>query len=147
MENRQLLLNRVIKGYEKSCNLPYVDSNRVAILGFGFEGVCALDLARNGAELRGTISAYGHFDPPPNLLMQSAKTKILILHAYNDPVAPQRELRSFELEINNQRSTGKHMFMEMLCMHSPHLAQTIQHRAFFIILLLHHVHGLLFITF
>ncbi len=100
MENRQLLLNRVIKGFETACSLPYVDSKRVAILGFGFGGVCALDLARSGADLKGAISVYGHFDPPPNLLIQSSQTKILILHGYKDPVAPQSELRSFELEMN-----------------------------------------------
>lgn len=103
MENRHLLLNRVIRGFEVACELPYVDPKRVAILGFGFGGVCALDLARSGANLKGAISVYGHFDPPPNLSMQSTKTKILILHGYNDPVAPQSELRSFELEMNKAR--------------------------------------------
>ena len=62
--------------------------------------VCALDLARSGTDLKGAISVYGHFDPSPNLLMQSSKTKILILHGYDDPVAPQSELRNFELEMN-----------------------------------------------
>lgn len=103
MEDRQLLLNRVIRGFEMACSLPYVDSKRVAILGFGFGGVCALDLARSGADLKGAISVYGHFDPPPNSLMQSLKTKILILHGYNDPVSPMNELRSFEAEMNKSK--------------------------------------------
>ena len=103
MENRQLLLNRVIKGFEIACNLSYVDSKLVAILGFGFGGVCALDLARSGADLKGAISVYGHFDPPPNSLMQSIKAKILILHGYSDPVSPQNEFRSFELEMNKSK--------------------------------------------
>lgn len=103
MEDRQRLLNRVITGFEIACKLPYVDSKNVAILGFGFGGVCALDLARSGADLKGAISVYGHFDPPPNYLMQSVKAKILILHGYNDPVSPQSELRSFELEMNKSK--------------------------------------------
>ena len=61
IENRQLLLNRVIKGFEIASSLPYVDSKHVAILGFGFGGVCALDLARSGTDLKGAISVYGHF--------------------------------------------------------------------------------------
>jgi len=100
IEDRQLLLRRVIAGYKTACSLPYVDSKRVAILGFGFGGVCALDLARSGADLKGAISIYGHFDPPSNLLMRFIKTKILILHGYYDPIAPQSELRNFELEMN-----------------------------------------------
>ncbi|EKE08149.1 MAG: carboxymethylenebutenolidase [uncultured bacterium] len=103
MENRQRLLNRVIQGFEIVCNLPYVDSKRVAILGFGFGGVCALDLARSGADLQGAISVYGHFDPPPHSCMQAIKAKILILHGYNDPVSPQSELRGFELEMNKAK--------------------------------------------
>mgnify|MGYP001306967787 CR=1 FL=1 len=103
MENRQLLLNRVIRGFEMACSLPYVDSKCVAILGFGFGGVCALDLARSGADLKGAISIYGHFDPPPNFLMQSIKAKVLILHGYNDSISPQNELRSFELEMNKSK--------------------------------------------
>lgn len=103
MENRQLLLNRVVAGFKIACNLPYVDSKYVAILGFGFGGVCALDLARSGADLKGAISVYGHFEPPPNLLMQSIKAKILVLHGYKDPITPQDELRSFELEMNKSR--------------------------------------------
>ena len=147
MENRQLLLNRVIRGFEIACSLPYVDSKRVAILGFGFGGVCALDLARSGAELKGAISVYGHFDPLPNLLMQSSKTKILILHGYNDPVAPQSELRSFESEMNKAKIDWQaHVYGDAMH-HLQHPAQMTQYRAFFIILMLHHVHGLLFITF
>src|SRR5581483_10756917 len=66
MEDRQMLLNRVIRG----------------------------------ADIKGAISVYGHFDPPKNALMQSIKSKILILHGSNDPISPQRELKSFELEMN-----------------------------------------------
>ncbi|SRR5581483_9855888 len=100
MEDRQMLLNRVIRGVEIASCLPYVDSKQVAILGYGFGGVCALDYARSGADLKGAISVYGHFDPPKNALMQSIKSKILILHGSNDPISPQRELKSFELEMN-----------------------------------------------
>jgi dienelactone hydrolase len=103
LENRQLLLNRVVRGFEVACSLPYVDSKYVAILGFGFGGICALDLARSGADLKGTISVYGHFDPPPHLRMQPSKTKILVLHGYKDPIVPLSELRDFELEMNKAK--------------------------------------------
>jgi dienelactone hydrolase len=39
--------------------------SQIAVLGYGFGGICALDLARTGADLKGAISVYGHFDPPP----------------------------------------------------------------------------------
>jgi len=103
VENRQLLLDRVVRGFEVACSLPYVDSKRVAILGFGFGGVCALDLARSGADLKGAISVYGHFEPPSDSLMQSVKAKILILHGYKDPISPQSEFKNFEMEMNKSK--------------------------------------------
>ena len=103
IENRRLLQNRVFRAFEVACNLPYVDSTRVVILGFGFGGICALDLARSGANLKGAVSVYGHFDPPPSSLMKPIKAKILVLHGYNDPVTPQGELIRFAKEMNDSK--------------------------------------------
>ena len=103
IENRQLLQKRVVTGFEVACSLPYVDSNQVVILGFGFGGICALDLARSGANLKGAVSVYGHFDPPPSSLMKPIKAKILVLHGYNDLVTPQGELIRFEKEMNDSQ--------------------------------------------
>jgi dienelactone hydrolase len=41
-----------------------VDATQVVGLGFGFGGLCALDLARSGVDIKGAISIYGHFDSP-----------------------------------------------------------------------------------
>jgi len=103
IENRYLLHDRVIRGFEVACNLPNVDSTRVVVLGFGFGGICALDLARSGANLKGAISVYGHFDPPPSPLMKPITTKVLVLHGYNDPVTPQAELIRFAKEMNDSK--------------------------------------------
>lgn len=104
MEDRSLLQKRVVKAFEVACHLPCVDSTRVAVVGFGFGGVCALDLARSGANLKGAVSIYGHFDPPPPFLIQPIQAKILILHGYNDPVTPQDELIRFEKEMNEAKA-------------------------------------------
>ncbi len=100
MEDRSLLQKRVVKGFEVASRLSYVDAKRVAVLGFGFGGVCALDLARSGVDLKGAISIYGHFDSPPALLLKPIRAKILILHGYNDPVASQQTLEGFEKEMD-----------------------------------------------
>lgn len=100
IENREMLQKRVLKAYEVACHLPRIDAKRIAVLGFGFGGICALDLARSGADLKGAISIYGHFDPPPSDLIRPMKAKILILHGNDDPVAPQKELMHFENEMN-----------------------------------------------
>lgn len=103
IQDRGLLQQRVLKGLEAACCLPYVDANKIAVIGFGFGGMCALDLARAGADLKGVVSVYGHFDPPPSDLIKPILAKILILHGYNDPVADQEELRRFKKEMDEAR--------------------------------------------
>lgn len=102
-QDRHLLQRRVLRVLEVSSRLPYVDSKRVAVIGFGFGGLCALDLARSGADLKGSVSIYGHFDPLPAQLAQPIRAKILVLHGYNDPVVPQEELRHFAKEMNEAK--------------------------------------------
>lgn len=101
IENRHLLQQRVVKSFEVASSLPYVDTTQVIVLGFGFGGICALDLARSGAPLKGAVSIYGHFDPPPSSLTKPIQAKILILHGYNDPITSQNELTRFEKEMND----------------------------------------------
>ncbi len=100
VENRYMLQKRVMKAFEVACSLPYVDVSRIAVLGYGFGGICALDLARTGADLKGAISVYGHFDSSPQSLIKQIKAKILILYGYNDKIVPQEELDRFECEMN-----------------------------------------------
>lgn len=103
LHDRQLLQKRVFKAFEAVKALPYVDSQKIAVLGFGFGGICALDLARSGAHLQGAISVYGHFAPPPTSFSKPIQAKILILHGYKDPLSPQSDLLIFEKEMNDAK--------------------------------------------
>lgn len=100
LEDRHFLQTRLLQGYEQALSLPYVDTTCIAVLGFGFGGLCALDLARAGVSLQGAISNYGHFDAPKNCPQQPIQTNILIAHGYNDPVSPLHEVSLFEEEID-----------------------------------------------
>jgi len=100
-EDRAFLKRRLLKGYEAACSYPFSDREKVAVVGFGFGGLCALDMARSGVKLRGAVSVYGHFDPPP--ASQPIHTKILILHGYDDPIVKQEELRHFADEMTRQK--------------------------------------------
>jgi len=101
IEDRYLLQSRLLKGFDKACTLPQVDSTRIAVLGFGFGGLCALELARSGVDVQGAISIYGHFEFPLKSPLQAIKAKILILHGYNDPISPVSELNAFQQELSN----------------------------------------------
>lgn len=95
LEDRRLLQKRLLRGYEKAYEL----SQEIVVLGYGFGGLGALDLARCGVPLKGAISVYGHFEPPP-FLTKPIQCKILILHGYRDKVAKVEELHVFERELN-----------------------------------------------
>lgn len=63
-------------------------------LGYGFGGDCALELASLDANpdlsLKGAIAVYGHFEARP-----LKKVKLLILHGFDDVVAPKEEALAF----------------------------------------------------
>lgn len=98
LDDRKFLQRRVLAGYKKALELS--DTNMV-VLGYGFGGVAALDLARSGVPLKGAISVYGHFEEPN--YPSKIQSKILLLHGYNDPVAPLKELYEFEKRLSDQK--------------------------------------------
>lgn len=110
IDDRQFLLRRLLQGYQAAKAFPSIDASRLAIVGYGFGGICALDLARSGTDLRGAVSIYGHFDPPSHS-KKPIVAKILVLHGYNDPIANQDELHAFEREMNEAKADWQvHLF-------------------------------------
>lgn len=98
MDDRKMLLKTVLKGFDTALAFPFADKTKVAAIGFGFGGVCALDLARSGAAIKGAVSVYGHFESP-GLPKKEIKSKILILHGNDDPIAPVKGLTAFSHEM------------------------------------------------
>lgn len=86
--DRALLQARLLAALEFAKSLENVDSSNIAIIGFCFGGLCALDLARTGTDgIKAAISFHGLF-MPPNLGEQAKiNAKVVILHGYNDPMA------------------------------------------------------------
>ena len=87
MRDRVLLQHRITAALSALQQLPEVDPQRIAALGFCFGGLCVLDLARTGASLRGVISFHGLFTPPENPLTAPIVAKVLVLHGFEDPMA------------------------------------------------------------
>ncbi len=88
MEDRSLLQNRMRLALQTLKDQPQVDENQIAAMGFCFGGLCVLDLARIGEELKSVISFHGLFIPPKNIQGNRIKAKVLALHGYNDPMVP-----------------------------------------------------------
>jgi dienelactone hydrolase len=98
--DRALLRDRLLAALAAARAHPAVDPNRIAAIGYCFGGLCVLDLARAGApDLRGVVSFHGIF-APPNLGPQAPiTTKVLILHGWDDPMAPPAQVLGVAAEL------------------------------------------------
>ncbi len=111
LEDRDFLLKRTLAGLTQALRLDLADVGQVVVVGYGFGAICALDLARSGAMLKGVISVYGHFLPPEKKCMQPSKTQFLVLHGLDDPIVPKEELLAFEREMKEaQADLQLHLF-------------------------------------
>ena len=85
VQNREELLKRLKGGYEKAIQLKQVNVDKVVALGFCFGGLCVLDMARAGFNLKGVVSFHGLYSKP-NEKTTDINSKVLILHGYKDPL-------------------------------------------------------------
>lgn len=102
-ENRKLLLQRLMAAYETLSSLPYVDKHRIAVMGYCFGGLCALDLARAGTDLKAAVSFHGIFKAPP-MPNKPIKAKILALHGHDDPMVPPSQVADFTHEMTKAKA-------------------------------------------
>lgn len=99
MEDRTLLQRRIIAGLDTLKKLEMVDVSRVAAMGFCFGGLCVLDLARSGTDIRGVVSFHGLLGAPTGVSKATIKAKVLALHGHDDPMAPPEQVLAFEQEM------------------------------------------------
>lgn len=99
MDDRKMLAKRMQAALYAVKLLPWVDDSKVAAMGFCFGGLCALDLARAGADLKGVVSFHGLLGAPDNIKDNSIKAKVLVLHGHDDPMGPVEQVIAFEEEM------------------------------------------------
>jgi dienelactone hydrolase len=100
MEDRALLRRRLLAGLEAARRHPLVDPGRIAAVGWCFGGLCVLDLARSApAGLKGVVSLHGVLRPPDRLPRSPITAQVLILHGWEDPMAPPADLLALAREL------------------------------------------------
>lgn len=100
MADRQLLQDRMLKALNTVKNVELVDRDRIGAMGFCFGGLCALDLARSGADLKAVVSFHGLLQQPENTTPKPIPARILALHGYDDPMVTPEDLLAFADEMN-----------------------------------------------
>ena len=96
-----VLKDRLHASVETMRGLPDVDGSRMASIGYCFGGLCALGLARSGADLRGVVSFHGLLTGH-EFGAGSISSRILVLHGYDDPMAPPENLLEFAADMTSR---------------------------------------------
>jgi dienelactone hydrolase len=97
-----LLRARVRAGYDQVAQDPAVDPERIVVIGYCFGGSAALEFARTGAPLAGTVSFHGGLiaHEPPDV--EAIAGSLLVLTGAADPVVPDDAVAAFENELRTR---------------------------------------------
>lgn len=98
--DRPLLQQRLGVALKALREQPEVDESRLAVIGFCFGGLCALDIARTGEDVAGVVSFHGLFDAPGNTVGNDIRAKILALHGWDDPLASPEKVLELAAELS-----------------------------------------------
>jgi dienelactone hydrolase len=79
--------------------LPQVDAHKMAAIGFCFGGSVALELARDGADLKAVVSFHGGLATGTPAVSGNVKASVLVCTGADDPLAPPEQVKAFEDEM------------------------------------------------
>jgi dienelactone hydrolase len=101
--DRALLRARVNAALDVLKKSEFVDSTRVAAIGYCFGGTTVIELARSGADLNGVVSFHGGLDSPTPADGKNIKCKVLALAGADDPFQKPEDLTAFESEMRDNK--------------------------------------------
>lgn len=104
MQDRALLQARMARSLETLSEQPAADGSKAAAIGFCFGGLCVLDLARVGTDIRGVVSFHGLFIPAGNTAGTKIRAKVLVLHGHEDPMVPVDQVVALEKELTEAQA-------------------------------------------
>lgn len=106
LEDRQLLRSRLQAALDTVKQLPAVDAQRIAVIGFCFGGLCALDMARANIGLQAAVSFHGILTPPAaeSPASDPLLTKVLVLHGHDDPMVPPEQVQALQQEMTARQA-------------------------------------------
>lgn len=99
LDDRKMLRKRLRAALNAVKLLPWVDDDKIAAIGFCFGGLCVLDLARSGADIRGVVSFHGLLNAAESIINNPITAKILALHGHDDPMGPVEQVIAFQEEL------------------------------------------------
>lgn len=101
--DRKELRNRANYALEELKKNSHVDTSKLFATGYCFGGTTALELARSGAPLLGTVSFHGGLSNPTPADAKNIKGQVLVYHGAVDPYVPADEVAAFKKEMDESK--------------------------------------------
>jgi dienelactone hydrolase len=98
-DNPQLLRARTAAWHSHVCGLPNVDRTRTAAIGYCFGGLCVLELARSGADVKVVVSFHGLLNTSAPAPRRGIRGIVAVYTGAKDPYAPEQQVQAFRHEM------------------------------------------------
>jgi dienelactone hydrolase len=95
---------RARAGLDKLASLPQVDPSRLASIGYCMGGTLSLELARDGAPLKGIVSFHGGLQTQRPAAAGQVKAKILVCTGADDPFVPIAQVNALAEEMTKAKT-------------------------------------------
>ena len=102
--NRTLYRRRVAAAIETLKAQKGVDGSRLAVIGFCFGGMGALEAARAGFPVKGVVSFHGDLDSPADAKVEPISAKLLVCHGADDPFVTAKAVAGFQDEMRQAKA-------------------------------------------
>ena len=98
-EDNTKFRQRIRAGLDALMALPQVDTDRLVVMGYCMGGSCSLEMARDGAPLKGVVSFHGALETQSPAEPGKVQAKVLVCHGADDPFVPVEHVTAFEAEM------------------------------------------------
>lgn len=94
---------RLQSGLDELKRQTQIDATKTAAIGYCFGGGGVLELARSGADVTGIVSFHGGLATPTPAKTGDVKSKVMVIHAAQDPAVPQEQFVGFLNEMRDAK--------------------------------------------
>jgi dienelactone hydrolase len=99
--DRALYRQRLNAGLDVLKKDERTDTSKIAAIGYCFGGTGVLELARDGADVKGVVSFHGGLGTPTPQDAKNIKCEVLVCHGADDPFVPPAEVEAFKKEMKD----------------------------------------------